>query len=413
MKTARDLRGENAALTKRMTVLASKNMTLEEKAEFEVLEDAVEKRKERIARAEGRGINHDELEMRSFVNYLRHGLYPQIGYGNGITPEDRAMLMRPSVESRDMGEGLLGGAYPGSVGGFLAPVLFANKVNAALKFYSDLFISSTIYPAGAGTPLAYPNVDDTSVSGELVREATQTSEADVANIGGITFSSYRFSSKIIKLSLELVQDSFFGFEDWLANQLAIRIVRGANPYLTTGAGVTGQEPMGIVTAAVASGHPVIGNDLFTTPDPTSEIGYTDLVALESSVDPQYRRRGSWMAHSDTVQFLRNLRDKSGRPLFPGLDIDAAPGDDGPSFSGWIFGHQVFLNNDMSPIGPGAKCVLFGDLKRYVIRRNQGLIVQRLTERWADYGQVAFLATDRMDGQLLTAGNPVKFLENNF
>ena len=49
---------------------------------------------------------------------------------------------------------------------------------------------------------------------------------------------------------------------------------------------------------------------------------------------------------------------------------------------------------------------------YQIRRVKELSVLRLEERFADYGQVAFLGFARYDGALLDAGtHPVKYLAN--
>jgi hypothetical protein len=61
-------------------------------------------------------------------------------------------------------------------------------------------------------------------------------------------------------------------------------------------------------------------------------------------------------------------------------------------------------------GLAAKTVLFGDTKKYLIRRVRDLRVLQLVERFADYGQVAFIGFARYDGNLLDAGtHPVKYL----
>lgn len=61
-------------------------------------------------------------------------------------------------------------------------------------------------------------------------------------------------------------------------------------------------------------------------------------------------------------------------------------------------------------GAGKKTVAFGALDKYLIRRVKELAVLRLVERFADYGQVAFLGFARYDGNLLDAGtHPVKYI----
>ena len=55
---------------------------------------------------------------------------------------------------------------------------------------------------------------------------------------------------------------------------------------------------------------------------------------------------------------------------------------------------------MPEIGEGNKTVLFGDLNFYWIGDRQGVTFKRLNERYADTGQIGFLATKRVDGKLI-------------
>jgi HK97 family phage major capsid protein len=81
----------------------------------------------------------------------------------------------------------------------------------------------------------------------------------------------------------------------------------------------------------------------------------------------------------------------------------------------ILGYKYSINNDMDTLAQTSpvsdrKTVAFGDLSKYVIRHVKELAVIRLVERFADYGQVAFLGFARYDGALLDAGtHPVKYL----
>jgi len=62
------------------------------------------------------------------------------------------------------------------------------------------------------------------------------------------------------------------------------------------------------------------------------------------------------------------------------------------------------------MGTDAKPVLFGKLDKYIIRSVKELSILRLNERFADFGQVAFLGFGRYDGNLIDAGtNPVKYI----
>ena len=129
-----------------------------------------------------------------------------------------------------------------------------------------------------------------------------------------------------------------------------------------------------------------------------------MIELEHAVDILYRGPGAaYMLHDLTLKKVKQLKDKFGRPLWlPGLAVKEP--DTINAFPYWI-------NNDMATIALNAKTILFGQIPLYMIRRVKELSVIRLVERFADFGQVAFIGFARYDGNLLDAGtHPVKFLQ---
>ena len=79
----------------------------------------------------------------------------------------------------------------------------------------------------------------------------------------------------------------------------------------------------------------------------------------------------------------------------------------------INGYEYSINQSMPIMAASAKSILFGDLKNYFIRRIAGIQMLRLTERYAEYNQVGFMAFQRWDGQLIDAGtHPIKYLANS-
>jgi HK97 family phage major capsid protein len=319
----------------------------------------------------------------AFRNYLRRG-------HAGLDDEDRRFL----VESRDMGVGV------GSGGGFLVPQGFVYEIDQALKYYGDMLNISRILETATGNPLPYPTSNDTTVMGEIVGEGAQVSTQDVL-IGHIVFGAFKFSTKLVKVSLELLQDSAFDMEAFLKEQFAMRLGRVLNGKFTVGVGTT--EPMGVITAATA-GPTAIGSSGNTGGTETggTSIGYIDLVELEHSVDPLYRRGAKFMMHDLTLKKVKELLDKYGHPIWvPGIAYNAPD---------TILGYQYSINNDMATIALNAKTVAFGPFEKYIIRRVKDLMVLRLSERFADYGQVAFIGFARYDGNLVDAGtHPIKYL----
>jgi len=339
----------------------------------------------------------------AFRSYLRAGLGPRMDAIPELTSEERRIL----TERRDMGTGGQA-AGPGATAGFFVPAEFSERVNSAAKFYGPMLDLATIQDTVSGAPRAYPEDNDTSVSGEQVDEnSSVTIGTDISNLNGVVLKSFKYSSKLIKVSIELVQDAGFDLEAYLADRFAIRIARALHPKLTTGAGTT--EPVGIVTAAAvgatASGYS--SNDGSAAGPNT--IGTDDLVALEASVDPAYRRGAVFMLHPNTLAALRKVKDKNGRPVFPDLHGGG---------QNRILNYPVALNPDMDQLQTNAgsppvtrKTVAFGNVSKYVVRRVP-MMVLRLEETYVEEAAIAYLAFQRYDANLIDGGGgAVKLLTN--
>ena len=338
--------------------------------------------------------------------------------GNRLSDEERSLL-REQTDFRV--DGLItggGNALQGTGGGYFVPVGFVDRVESALKYYGPMLTGGpgnpTIMETATGQPLPYPTDNDTTVVGELLSEGSPADLTSSVSLGAVIFNAYQFSTRMVKVSRQMLQDSAFNVETFLEDKFALRIGRILNTYFTTGTG-GGTQPNGIVTAATA-GPAAAGsatNDGLSL-GPQASIGSDDLIDLEHSIDILYRRGAKYMMHDTTLKLLKTLKDKYGRPLWiPGLAVNAPD---------TINGYGYLVNNDMDQLpitGPNSpvttkKTILFGALSKYLIRRVKDLAVLRLEERFAEYGQVAFLGFARYDGNLLDAGtHPVKYLTNSY
>ena len=411
----RDLREKRAAIHEQAKELLKKGkLTSEDREHFQRMMDQMDVLKVEIELAETKrppeaqvsgfdeGVDSSQ-ERRAFDTFLRSG-------AAALSSQQRTVLR----EVRDMGVG--GGSPVGSLGGFFVPQGFVYDVETALKYYGNMLGVAKILDTATGQPLPYPTSNDTTVTGELVGEASSVTSADV-NVGHIMFGAFKFSTKMVKCSLELLQDSAFNIEAFLKERFAIRLGRVLNQKFTTGQGTT--EPTGIITSILASlpspqlasagvvvGTPLIaaGSAANTGGSETgaTSIGSQDLVNLEHTVDSLYRPRASYMMHDSTLRVIKTLLDRYGRPLWqPGI----ASGEPDR-----INGYAYSINNDMDAIAASKVTVLFGPMEKYLIRRVKELAVLRLEERFAEYGQVAFLGFARYDGNLLDAGtHPMSYL----
>jgi HK97 family phage major capsid protein len=348
------------------------------------------------------GVNTDEYRD-AFRSYLRRGWSPS-NTGPGISAEQRSVLTRG--EHRDLGEGLYpagGAAFPGTAAGFFVPASFEARVEGAMKDYGPMLALASNIDTVRGGPLAYPTDNDTQTAGEQLGEGTQVTTADIP-LSSTVFSAYQYSSRMVKMSMELIQDSGIDIESYLADKFGQRFGRVLNPLLTNGSG-TGQ-PKGVMTGLPASVTATgSASDDGSAATGGTSIGSDDLFALVHSVDPVYRRDGSFTMHDNTLLAIQKLKDKQGRPLklWHPEPVNGSQGH--------IFGKGVWTNPDMATIAVNAVTVAFGDFSKYAVRRAGAMHIQRISERYAEYGQVGFIAWARRDGALLDAGtHPVKGLQ---
>lgn len=332
-------------------------------------------------------------EARAFRNFLRSGFNGERFGLPRLSDEDRELLR---YEERDMGVGSPTASIPTSV---MVPQGFQHDIEVALKYYGPMLGVSKILDTATGQPLPYPTSNDVTNVATIVGEGSNVSELDVT-VSNIIFGAWKLSSGLVKVSLELLQDSAFDMDNFLKEQFSIRFGRGLNALFTNGTGSS--QPKGFMAAATA-GPTAVGSSGNTGGSETggTSIGTDDLVELEHSVDPWYRNGASYMLNDDSLKRLKQLKDKFGRPIYE------SPKDGQPAA---LNGYPFHINNDMPTIAVNAKTVAFGPFSKYVIRKVKDFSVLRLVERFADYGQVAFIGFARYDGNLLDAGtHPIKYL----
>ena len=76
----------------------------------------------------------------------------------------------------------------------------------------------------------------------------------------------------------------------------------------------------------------------------------------------------------------------------------------------INGYEYVINDDVPAMATTAKAIAFGDFSNFIIRDVGSPVIMRLSERYADYNQTAFVVFTRSDSAMMDAGtNPVKYI----
>jgi HK97 family phage major capsid protein len=287
----------------------------------------------------------------------------------------------------------------GSEGGFTVPTEIATMVIDALKAFGGMRSVANIIRSSAGNDWQYPASDGTSEVGEIVGQNAAATSLDIT-FSQVPLVTYKYSSKKIALPWELVQDSVIDIVAFVVNRLATRLGRITNTHFTVGTGSS--QPFGIVTRA-ASGK--VG-----TTGQTTTVIYDDLVDLEHSVDPAYRRNAAYMMNDASVKAIRKIKDSQNRPIFvPGYEAGAVVNGGAPDS---LMGRRIVVNQDVAVMAANAKSILFGDFSLYTIRDVMSAEVRRFDDSaFALNGQVGFCGWQRCGGNLLdTAG--VKYYANS-
>lgn len=286
-----------------------------------------------------------------------------------------------------------------SQGGYTVPTEVATSVADALKAYGGMRQVAEVIQTSGSNPINFPTSDGTSETGELIAENTTATGAD-PTFGVVTLTTYKFSSKIVAVPFELLQDTAVDMEGFIRNRLATRLGRSMNTYFTTGTGTA--QPNGIVTAAASGKVGLTGQTLTVIAD--------DLVDLVHSVDPAYRALGNcrFMMNDSSLKVIRKLKDTAGRPIFlPGYDGLAGPMPD------TLLGYPVAINQDVAVMAANAKSILFGDFSFYKIRDEMALTMFRFDDSaYIKLGQIGFLAWMRAGGTLVDVGGCVKYYANS-
>lgn len=361
-----------------------------------------------MADVKGIGDRIKDMEGKGKFDYATRGVFDakhEFAFNRYVRfgREELTDAEKRTLERRDVNEGAPMLSHIGTYSslGYFVPTGFTASIEDATKYFCPMLDSDvsgvTVLRTDTGNPLPMPTSNDTTQVATIVGEAAPVAEDDVT-ASQVDFAAYKFSSGIVKASIELLQDSGVDIEAWLGERFGIRFGRGIEQYLTTGNG--SNQPTGLLTAVEASGVSQIvtvgssAND--GTGTSSNSIGSIDLVNLEHGVDPSYRRGARYMMNDTTLADLQKLLDKYGRPLWtPGL-AENVPDK--------IGGYPYVINQSMSSVGPGGNIVmLFGDFSKYIVRKVKDLYVKRLDELFAVNGQVGFISFARLDANLLDAG----------
>lgn len=262
-------------------------------------------------------------------------------------------------------------------GGYLVPEEFERQIISGLD--------------EANVVRGLAKVITTSAERKIPVAATHSEAQWTAENGAYTESSPTFDQKtidafkltdLVKVSIELLQDSMFDLESYIANEFARAFGIAEEQAFCVGSG-TGQ-PTGIFTAK--------GGNVGVTAASATAVTADELINLIYSLKSPYRRNAKFLMNDATVSMIRKLKDNNGAYLWQ-PSIQAGEPDR-------LLGYELYTSPYVPVAAAGALTVAFGDFKNYWIADRSGRTVQRLNELYSTTGQVGFVATERVDGKVI-------------
>ena len=231
----------------------------------------------------------------------------------------------------------------------------------------------------------------TSAERKIPVAATHSEAKWTAENGAYTESDPSFDQKtidafkltdLVKVSIELLQDSMFDLESYIANEFARAFGIAEEEAFCVGTG-TGQ-PTGIFTAN--------GGQVSVTAASSTAVTADELISLVYALKSPYRRNSKFIANDATISAIRKLKDGNGVYLWQ-PSLQAGEPDK-------LLGYDLYTSPYVPQMEAGAFSVAFGDFKNYWIADRSGRTVQRLNELYITNGQVGFVATERVDVKVI-------------
>lgn len=295
----------------------------------------------------------------------------------------RNFLLTGRVEKRALG------VTVDSAGNYLVPETFAPAVEVAMAGHDGIFEAASTFTTSNGSGFSYPVLEDT----DIANVATVVAESAVSIAGpDAVFAKVdypkcpQWRSGLIKISVELLQDSLFPVEQLLANMAGVRLAVGVGASM--------------ITTLLA------GSTSAVTAASTTAITPNELIDLVASIDNAYLGGSAFCMRAATLIALRKLTTTSGGAFVFPFAVDAAGYQT-------LLGHRVYTCPSMPAATAGLKAIAFGSLDKLARRIVSGSMVARvLVERFAEFGEVAVETLYRTNSMLLKTATtqPVKYLE---
>jgi len=371
---------------------ANRNLTAEERQEFDRMNEDVKDMSERAQReedlrnlapggvtrevrgrelgGEAKGGSPEDAYRSAFIDYIRNG-------AADMSPENRQILRAGWTEQRDT---TVAGA-----GAYQVPQDFHQAVTSAkVPAVAMRRTRANVINTTNGRDLPIP-VQTAYGAANYLTEASTASNVDDTG-SKVTAKAYT-AVRMTKVSYQLLEDSAFDVQALLAQNFGKAFAQFEDPEFIKGTGAGSSHITGATTNATTVFTCATGS--------TTTFTYTDLLGCYTKIQPQYRVNGEWVLMDTALSTLLGLKDSSNRPIWTASAIPGEPDS--------LMGKPLYTSPNFATEAANSLFGLFGDFNNgYAIRQDGGLVIRRSDDRFIDSLESVFVGWERLDGVILDA-----------
>jgi HK97 family phage major capsid protein len=249
-------------------------------------------------------------------------------------------------------------------------------------------IGATRMVTSTGENMQLPRLMTHSVGTQVASHNLAIGGSD-ATFGRVDVNVFKYG-QLTQVANELVEDSAFGIEQFLGEDLGYALGRVINADLVVGTGTA--EPTGMtILAGAGTNTPVTtGGSLVA---PTVE----KFIDLQYSVNDMYRRNGSWLMRDSVAGTVRKLRDGGAGTVGAFLwepSLTSGLKDGTPDR---FLGSPVYTDVNCGAAGSGSVLATYGDFSTYVIRTVGNPVIERDDSVYFASDSAAFRGKWRVGG----------------
>ena len=252
-------------------------------------------------------------------------------------------------------------------GGYLVPDSFDKQIIDGLRDENVLRRISRVVKTEHS--LRIPITDETGTA-QWISEEHPFVDSDVS-FDQVTLDAFKLGT-LIKVSEEMLEDCAVNMEQYLKKEFVCRIADAEEEAFLCGNGVG--KPLGLVHQAKEV--PVSG----------SVLNFDTIIDLYYALPRLYRDNATLLCSENAYRELRKIKTAAGHNLWTDPDE--------------LLGCPIYTSRYLDDIAPGSMPILFGDFSYFWIGERGKTTLRRLSERYADKGQIGFQMHERVDAKLI-------------